>query len=203
MAAIIERRFLEAGVGRRFRIEQRQDGESTVRSLVGYPAVYESPTMIGRVREIIKRGAFTDAVKSDDIRVLVNHDASLILGRSSSGTARFTTDDVGLRLECDLPETQAARDLIVSVERGDITGGSFGFRMWDPADEHETFEVKDGVMTRELHKVHLLDAGPVTFPAYQATEIALRSMSQWLDEHPMPNGLDLLKRELDLLDVEL
>ena len=87
-------------------------------------------------RERIDSGAFDAALKrQDDVRCLVNHDHSQVLGRTSSGTLRLATTAQGLRYEVDLPDTVVAHDLRELVRRGDINGSSFGFRVtgdqWD------------------------------------------------------------------------
>src|SRR5436190_5368915 len=80
------------------------DPETTNR-LVGYAAVYNSLSAdLGGFKERIKPGAFRSSVTGGtDIRALVDHDASKILGRTSSGTLRLSEDQVGLRIEIDLP----------------------------------------------------------------------------------------------------
>lgn len=121
-------------------------------------------------REKVMKGAFIDSIQNDDIRALFNHDPNYILGRNKAGTLTLEEDEKGLKVRIVLPETQYARDLLVSIKRGDITQMSFGFCViidkWD---------VSDGLDIRELHKVKLYDVSPVTFPAYEQTDIGVRS----------------------------
>lgn len=81
-------------------------------------------------------------------------------------------------MEVDLPDTSYANDLAVSVKRGDITGQSFGFHTLE--DSWET-KKKDGeeVNIRTLEKVALIDVGPVTFPAYPQTDVAVRALEKY------------------------
>jgi HK97 family phage prohead protease len=110
----------------------------------------------------------------DDVRALFDHNSERILGRNKSGTLRLSVDGVGLKYEIDLPDTQTGRDIKTSVVRGDITGSSFAFSLRD--EEGATIRYTDaGVAIREIRSVKLYDVGPVTYPAYDATEAAVRS----------------------------
>lgn len=165
----IERRYLS----QKFQVKKRADGGAMI---TGYPALFGVLSVnLGGFREKIERGAFANTIKTDDIRSLLNHDPNLILGRNKAGTARFAEDEVGLALEVDVPDTQAARDLVISLERGDIDQGSFGFRVNPKGDRWEE-DPETGTVIRTLLDVKLYDAGPVTFPAYPQTSVGLRSL---------------------------
>jgi uncharacterized protein len=157
---------------RTFDIElRREDGES--RKMTGHAAVFNEETRIGSYfREKIAPGAFTESVQKDDIRALFNHDANFVLGRNRAGTLKLSEDDKGLAIEIDPPDTSFARDLAVSMGRGDITQMSFAFQVL--GDEWEEGE-KDGLDLRTITKVKLYDVSPVTYPAYDGTDIALHS----------------------------
>lgn len=132
----------------------------------------------GRAVERIAPGAFARAIKDgDDVRGLVNHDPNLVIGRASAGTLRLVEDERGLRFEDDLPDTTVGRDLAVNVERGDISGCSFGFVV--EAQSWRMSEMEDGrtLAVRTIESVRLLDVGPVTYPAYASTSVAGRSLS--------------------------
>jgi len=81
-----------------------------------------------KVREIILPGAFDD-VLNDDVRALFNHDSSMILARSKNGegTLQIGVDETGLYYEFEPPDTQVGRDLMTSIQRGDVDQSSFGF----------------------------------------------------------------------------
>ena len=157
-------------------------------------------------REKIKPGAFNKTIKKADVRALFNHDEHYVLGRTKSGTLKLIEDDHGLRMENIPPDTQWAKDLLVSIERGDINQMSFGFRVIS-----DRWETKDEEPIRILEKVELVDVSPVTFPAYPDTEVALRSMERWQENLQPPAGtsngdqdepsrrkVEVLKRSLDL-----
>jgi len=147
-------------------------------TLSGYAAVFNSLSEnLGGFREKIDPGAFANALKKSDCRALFNHDSNFVLGRQSAKTLRLKEDDKGLFMECDLPDTQFARDLTVSIERGDINQQSFGFIVkidsWE--EDRDT-----GKTTRTLIEIdELMDVSPVTFPAYPDTDVAKRSLEEY------------------------
>jgi len=162
-----ERRFLPL----KLKIEKREDEPTKI---VGYAAVFNSLSEnLGGFREKIKPGAFRNALKISDTRALFNHDRNFVLGRQSAGTLKLKEDKTGLHIEIDPPDTSFARDLMVSIGRGDITQQSFGFTVkkdeWKDLDGDEPL--------RTLTEVgELFDVSPVTFPAYPDTNVAVRSL---------------------------
>lgn len=158
---------------REFGLEQRSEGGPA--RMVGYAAVFDSSSQdLGGFEERIAPGAFAKAIQRDDVRALWNHDPNYVLGRNKSGTLRMQEDDHGLRVEIDPPDAAWARDLLVSMGRGDIDQMSFGFRVVSDA-----WEKRDGKNVRTLQEVELYDVSPVTYPAYLDTSIAVRSLKYW------------------------
>lgn len=146
------------------------------RTIQGYAAVYNAPSEVlgGWFVETIRAGAFTEAIKRSDVRCLFNHDANFIFGRAKAGTLRLSEDSRGLRMECDLPDTQAARDLALSIQRGDVDGQSFSFTT--KKDRWTFNNDPDTPSERELLEVdELFDVGPVVYPAYSDTSVGMRS----------------------------
>jgi HK97 family phage prohead protease len=163
----MERRKIEAPV------EIRVNGEN--RTVAGYGAVFNSETIIGGAfREKILPGAFGRAI-SGDVFSFFNHDESKVLGRTKSGTLRLIEDDSGLRYEVDLPDTSAARDLRVSMDRGDVDGSSFMFNVPEGGD---VWDFSGDMPLRTVSQVNLFEVGPVTMPAYPDATAALRSMEE-------------------------
>jgi uncharacterized protein len=164
-----------------FQIEKREDGAPLVK---GHAAVFDSLSEnLGGFREKIDPGAF-DEVLGDDVRVLFNHDSSLILARTSAKTARIGIDTKGLSYDYDAGGQSYSRDLIESMERGDVTQSSFGFTI----DDQKWEEDEDGRIVRTILKVkRLFDVSPVTFPAYPDTDVAKRSLGEWR-EAQKPKG---------------
>jgi uncharacterized protein len=162
-----ETRCLMAGC--ELRASKGGKGPGTV---VGYAAVFEKFSQdLGGFKEKIAPGAFS-AVMTDDVRALKNHDSNYLLGRSKSGTLRMTEDQLGLRVEIDLPNTQVGRDTAEEIARCDIDGMSFSFTtdvdQWDYSGNQA---IRTLIKIRELY-----DVGPVAYPAYTDTSVAIRSL---------------------------
>ncbi|HEV2522706.1 MAG TPA: HK97 family phage prohead protease [Candidatus Acidoferrales bacterium] len=151
-------------------IEVRSAGGKNV--LVGRAAAYNSLSAdLGGFREIIAPGTFSRAVREkDDCAFLVNHDEkALPLGRVSSGTLQLTEDQNGLNCRCDLPNTQAAHDLVESINRNDIREMSFAFAIPAGGDEWSDGYDENGIKypLRTLREVRpLFDVSAVLRPAY-------------------------------------
>lgn len=152
------------------RIETR-DGKSVLTGLTApFGKLSED---LGGFQEQIERGAFAGALKRSDPVALFNHDPSNLLGRRSAGTLRLAETDDGLRYEVDLPDTNVGTQVRVGVQRGDIQGNSFAFRI--KKDQWE--ERSDGTWLRTVMEVEeLYDVGPVVYPAYPDTSVAMRSL---------------------------
>ena len=178
----IERRFTAGAV----ELRAVGEGADAKRKVRGYAAVFnaDSENLGGdtyRMIERIEPGAFDDVLK-DDVRALFNHDANLILARSKAGagTLSLGVDERGLWYEFEAPDTQAGRDLLVSLQRGDVDQSSFAFTVRKEGQKWEE-ETRDGVTTarRTIKKVsRLYDVSPVTYPAYPDASAALRSLEQ-------------------------
>ncbi|MEK5330266.1 HK97 family phage prohead protease [Lysinibacillus sp. FSL W8-0992] len=153
-------------------LQTRSQGDSEANAIEGYAAVFNSPTDIGGMfTEIIAPGAFADAIASnEDIRALFNHDWNNVLGRTKSGTLRLSEDARGLKFDVDLPNTTLARDLSESLKRGDISQCSFGF-----IPTGETWDWEPEIPVRTINSVELHEISVVSIPAYEDTEVSLRS----------------------------
>lgn len=173
----------------------------------GYAAKFRTLSQnLGGFVETIEPGAFAKTIQEADVRALFNHDPNYLLGRNRSGTLRLEEDETGLHYEVDLPDTQAGRDVAHLLERGDISGSSFGFR----TITDEWGETDSGFPLRTLRSVALLDVSPVVYPAYVDTESAIRSLAaqrdldfEVLKEAASKNALhDLLHEERNEEDSE-
>lgn len=141
-------------------------------AIEGYFAVFNSNYEIAEgMSESIAVGAF-DNTLSDDIRALINHDTTLVLGRTKAGTLQLRTDSHGLWGHISInPNDSDAMNLYNRVQRGDVDQCSFGF---DILSEETDFR-EDGSVHWTIKEVKLYEVSPCTFPAYEETSIAARS----------------------------
>lgn len=157
-------------------LEVRAAGDGMTFS--GYAAVFNSPSEPLPFVETISPGAFTRTLSArNNVRMLVNHNPEKVLGSTRAKTLRLTQDDKGLRAEADLPDTSYARDLSVSMQRGDINSMSFGFTVPRGGDSWSS----DGSQ-RTLTEVRLHEVSVVTFPAYPRTSAQVRSVDMLADK---------------------
>lgn len=180
------------------RVETRADGQEVI---VGHAAVFNKLSLdLGGFREKIERGAFAKTLKDgDDVRALVNHDSSLIIGRRSIKTLELVEDKTGLAVEIVPPDTQTGRDTLELIRTGHLDGMSFGFRT--RGDKWETVNSEE---IRTLTDVELLDVGPVTFPAYPDTSVAVRCLEARRSEADAADraATDLRRRKLQLAEIK-
>lgn len=161
------------------------EGSQSPGTVVGYAAVFEKYSCdLGYFREKIQRGAFAKAIATCDVRALVNHDPNKLIGRTSAGTLRMEEDEIGLRVEIDLPNNTAGRDTAEDIRLRNMQGQSFKFTtsidQWDWSGD---------TALRTLVEVdELFDVGPVTFPAYEETSVAMRAFQAGRDERSKPTG---------------
>lgn len=188
------------------RCDCTSSGKRTVIS--GAPIVYSRHSemirdVFGSFRERFLAGAFGDYLRGNpDIRALVNHQDSMVLGRTRAGTLRLADGPEQLGCEIDPPDTTYARDLMVSLRRGDINQMSFAF----DCDDEEWGEGEfDGEMCalRTVKRAKLYEVSPVTFPAYPDTQVGLgerskRSLEKFLGKKKAPWRFALLERLLSL-----
>ena len=148
----------------------REDGDEL--TIEGYFAVFNSDYQLTpMLSESIAPGAFTEAL-GGDVRALVNHDTTLVLGRNKAGTLELREDSHGLWGQVRInPNDHAACDLYERVKRGDVDGCSIGF---DIAEE-ETEYRDDGSIHWTIKKVDpLYEVSACTFPAYEQTNVQAR-----------------------------
>lgn len=198
----IEQRTYAGSIELRSEPESGPDGQT----LVGYASVFHqrSELMYGAFYEMILPGAFDD-VLNNDVRALFNHDPSYVLGRTRSGTLQLSVDERGLKYEIHLPNNATIRDLVLEpIRRGDISQSSFGFRI---ASGGDTWTKEQDSYIRTIHKIaRLSDVSPVTYPAYEGTDSALRALDTFKQQHKPPSLRTRSaqhQRELDLLQLYL
>lgn len=149
--------------------ETREDGEELF--IEGYFSVFNSDYEIWPgATESIAPGAFSDTL-SDDVRALINHDTTLVLGRNKANTLELREDSRGLWGKIKInPNDSDAMNLYERVKRGDVDQCSFGF---DIVKEDTEFR-DDGSIHWTVRKVKLYEVSCCTFPAYEDTSISAR-----------------------------
>ena len=148
----------------------REDGEDIV--IEGYFAVFNSNYEIAPgMSESIAPGAFSNSI-SGDVRALINHDTTLVLGRTAAHTLELREDNRGLwgRIVIN-PNDTDAMNARARVLRGDVSQCSIGFNI-----RHEDTEIReDGSVHWTIREVDLWEVSVCTFPAYEETNISARS----------------------------
>ena len=162
--------------------ETREDGDNLI--IDAYFAVYNSVYDIAPgMSESIAPGAFANSL-SGDIRALINHDTTLVLGRTTAHTLELRDDSHGLFGSVIINrEDQDAMNAYARVKRGDVSQCSIGFEI-----VREDTDIRDdGSIHWTIREANLAECSLCTFPAYQETNAKVRAEQR--DE--------ILKRELD------
>ena len=179
-------------------LRQGEDGSEVI-GLRGHAAVFDTNSVPlfdfweGSFVERIRPGAFTKTLREADVRLLINHDPSLLLARNTAGTLRLAEDATGLAVDADVAPTTYARDLVANMRLGNISQMSFAFRI---VKESWT-ETHDGLPLRNVEEAALSDVSVVTYPAYPATDAGLRSrynaIVAEISGEPSPDRYPLLR----------
>jgi len=152
-------------------LKTRAEPESQEMYIEGYFAVFGQETELwpGAYEEIAP-GAFEDTL-GNDIRALINHDTTLVLGRNKAGTLELKTDSYGLwgRIKINPNDTDAV-NLYERVKRGDVNQCSFGFNILEEITDWRD----DGTVKWTLTKIDLHEVSVCTFPAYEETGVQAR-----------------------------
>ena len=171
---------------RTFNFEIRTDqNEEHGHFLTGQPIVYNELTDLGWYNEIIDDGALSET-DLRDVRFLINHNTDMIpLARSRNNNANSTMQmeviegkGMAIRVDLDTENNAEAKSLYSAVERGDISGMSFMFTV----DKDSWEEIDTDHPTRHIRSIsRVLEVSAVTFPAYEATSIQTRGLSDALE----------------------
>lgn len=152
------------------RFETREEDGNLI--IEGYFAVFDSVYEMGPgMSESIAPGAFTSSM-GGDVRALVNHDSTLVIGRTTAGTLELREDASGLwgRIVVNPKDTDAT-NAYARVQRRDVTQCSIGFEILrEDTEIHE-----DGSVHWTIREVKLWEVSICTFPAYNETNVNARS----------------------------
>jgi HK97 family phage prohead protease len=159
-----------------FRVSDDSDGQT----LEGYAAVFNAWTGIrdsmGVYQERIAPGAFKRSIGQRTPVLQFEHGNHPLLGSLPLGAITVLREDKnGLFVRARLSDNWLIQPVRDAIRDGGIDGMSFRFRVvadeWDDAKEHRT-----------IKEVELLELGPVVFPAYEQTSVAVRSLVGALDD---------------------
>jgi HK97 family phage prohead protease len=159
-------RFHQRPEGLAPRVVRAEDPDVKAPQFRGHMIVFNSRSVdLGGFIEIIKPSA-ADRLESErpDLRALWNHDSAIPLGRVTAGTMRARKVTNGVAVEIDPPRWAAS--YVETVNRRDVVGMSFGFIV-----EDDQWRMEDGKPLREVLDMHVLEGSPVSFPAYEATDL--------------------------------
>lgn len=148
-------------------------------TLIGYGAVFNETTRIdsweGRFDEQVAPGAFTKtlAERGDKVKILFDHGLDPSIGNKPIAAINtLEEDDKGLRLEATFIDRPYAHDIREAIKAGAIDGMSFRFSV-----KKDEWDDEPDIPLRTLKEVRLLELGPVSFPAYEATTAGVRSQT--------------------------
>lgn len=204
MTAITERRTVTVPI----ELRAADVAASKGNQITGYAARYYDPAdpttqyeLWEECYERIMPGAFDSAMsRPDDVRALFNHDPNMILGRSTANTLTLSVDDKGLKFTVDLPDSPAGQTVAEAIRRGDITGCSFSFDVLKCTWTEDDTNPMKSMAYRNITDLRLYDVGPVTFPAYESTEVDMNSVRSSRDEalksRAVPDAVQMRRRRL-------
>lgn len=167
------------------------------RRLRGHAIVFHRRSVdLGGFYEIIAPSAVDRTLREAlDVRALVDHDTAKVMGRTKSGTLALKKDRKGLHIDVDPPNTSYSRDLIEVVDRGDVSGMSFRFRVMPDGSDWDLDE--DGRLVRTVTDMIFDEVSFVTFPAYEETDVTVAKRSLEAFQASLGNRrVDQLRRKL-------
>ncbi len=174
------------------------EGDSKVIS--GYAVKFNQKSKkLGNFYEVIAPHAL-DGVDLSDVKCLVDHQFSKILGRTKAGTLKLSIDSIGLKFSVEIPNTTYANDLYASIKRGDVDECSFGFKVDESNKLAQTVTRQpDGNYLRIVKRIEsLAEISIVANPAYNATSANIeRDYEQAVRDYETTK----LNLELELLSI--
>jgi len=152
----------------------RHQGSNTIH---GYAATFDKLTPKNGFLSRFREGAFARAIQEkQDVRALINHDPSLLLGRTKSGTLRLVEDGLGLAVEIDPPNTRYSEFLTTAIRRGDISEMSIAYRVLV-----EEWSLENGEYIRDVVDLDLIDVSAATYAADSDSSLGLRAKESFCE----------------------
>jgi len=187
-----ERRLIE------IRAVKNEDNKMLIE---GYAITYEQPAThqygSRKFTETIKKGSL-DKTDMKDVPMRYNHnDNVMIMARTRNKSLKLINDDIGLKIEANLLDTQSNRDLYKGIQEGLIDKMSFAFNVSDGGDK---WTFGENETTREVNNIErLFDVSVVDTPFYDSTSIYARSLDLLENEEKRLDSLN----EIQILKLKL
>lgn len=165
----------------------------------------ESNLLGGEFYEVISPEALEDADMSD-VRMLIDHNSSYVIGRTTAGTLDLEVTEEGLYFRCTLPNTSYARDVYENIKLKNIRECSFGMVVGSDGDSFE--KRSDGIFKRTINKIQtIFDCSVVSYPAYSSSSVepALRSIEhiKQAEQEEVRKAQEAEQRKIELAKVQL
>lgn len=161
-----------------FEVTRSDDSDGL--TLEGYAAVFNSPARIqdfkGEYDEVIAKGAFRSAIESRTPVLMFEHGQHPLLGSMPLGRITdIEEDNRGLFIRARLSDNWLIQPVRDAVRDGAVDGMSFRF---STDDSGETWQKRPGKLDlRTINQfASVPELGPVVFPAYEPTTVAVRSL---------------------------
>lgn len=145
---------------------QENDGVRVISGFIPYNKRSENMGFFEYITDTAFNKTLADGA---DVRALINHDSSQLIGRVSNGSLKLESREDGLYAEVALPDTQYARDAYELIKGGYNNGLSFGFSIITQDTSYE-----EGFEVHYLREVRLYEISfCVSFPAYESTQASI------------------------------
>lgn len=177
------------------------DNEENKMLIEGYAIMYDQPAThqygSRKFTETIKPGAL-DKTDMRDVPLRYNHnDNVMIMARTRNKSLKLKKDEIGLKIQAELLDTQSNRDLYKAIQEGLIDKMSFAFTV---ADGGDTWTFGEEETKREVTDIaKLWDVSVVDTPFYDSTSIYARSLELLESEEKRLESL----RELELMKLKI
>ncbi|MDN5612408.1 MAG: HK97 family phage prohead protease [Staphylococcus equorum] len=138
----------------------------------GYAIIFDSMSDdLGGFREIVSPHAL-DSVDVSDVKCLINHDFSYVIGRTQAETLELQVDEKGLYFKCHLPNTSYARDIYENIKAGNVNQCSFFYTLPPNDATARSWSNVDGEYVQTINTIdELIEISIVTIPAYKDTSV--------------------------------
>ncbi|HUV84723.1 MAG TPA: HK97 family phage prohead protease [Methanosarcinales archaeon] len=189
LGKLIERRYLPT---KEIRMINEENQPTKIMGLACVYGILSDD--LGGWKELIEPYALKNVLANNpDVRALVDHISYKILGRTTNGTLNIYENSKGLNVEIIPPDTTTGKDIVISLERGDISGMSIQFVVGE--GNFEWIKIDEWDVRKVNSFNELIDVSVVTFPAFSATSVGIRSNQEIYDEYRNKLNQDKLLAE--------